>query len=216
MGRVGAPPRHCLNCFLATKDIVLPGHTDFWTTQQLVDMQKPWLERQYAVCYHGAFSHHLYDSIESAGPFDITAGMTRAALANLGKSDLPRVSVGGHLRPVREYYKRITDCQYCLVPKGVGFTNGRLMETFFSGCIPVILSDAMVVPFDNFLPWASFSMKLPMPRSTEDAIEIARYLMKLPTSIGLEMHQALIEHRCWFSYGPDTRPDCSPYEGVMH
>merc|ERR1719181_509268 len=103
--------------------------------------------------------------------------MTRAALASLKNSQLPRVSVGGHLRPVRAYYERITDCQYCFVPKGVGFTNGRLMETFFSGCVPVILSDAMVVPFDNFLPWPMFSLKLNMPRSEEDALAIVKYLL---------------------------------------
>merc|ERR1719247_3842383 len=106
--------------------------------------------------------------------------MTRAAMASLQNSKFERVSIGGHLRPVRQYYERITDCQYCLVPKGVGFTNGRLMETFFSGCIPVILSDAMVVPFDNFLPWPSFSMKLRMPRTEEDALNIVQYLMEVP------------------------------------
>ena len=46
------------------------------------------------------------------------------------------------------------ECRFCFVPKGVGFTNGRLMETFFTGCIPVILSDAMVVPFAEFLDWS--------------------------------------------------------------
>merc|ERR1712107_77973 len=111
----------------------------------------PWLERKHLMCYHGAFAHALYDDARSAAPFDTTAGMTRAAIATLQNSPDKRISVGGHLRPVRAYYEKITDCQYCLVPKGVGFTNGRLMETFFSGCIPVILSDAMIVPFDQFL-----------------------------------------------------------------
>merc|ERR1712060_1027230 len=86
-------------------------------------------------------------------------GATRAALRDLSGLDKLRLSIGGHLRPVRAYYERIVDCQFCLVPKGVGFTNGRLMESFFSGCIPVILSDAMVVPFQTFVDWPAFSIK---------------------------------------------------------
>lgn len=45
------------------------------------------------------------------------------------------------------YYERMGNCRFCLVPKGVGYTNGRLFETFFSGCIPVVLSDALRFPF---------------------------------------------------------------------
>merc|ERR1719424_159236 len=89
------------------------------------------------------------------------------------------------------------------------------MEAFFSGCVPVILSDAMVVPFDNFLPWLSFSLKLQQPLTEEDAVQMIRYLTDLPTSVGLPMHKALAEHRCWFDYGPLARPDCSPYEGIL-
>merc|ERR1712194_391754 len=37
----GAAPTHCLNCFLPLKDTVLPGHTDHWTTRQLVSLQRP-------------------------------------------------------------------------------------------------------------------------------------------------------------------------------
>lgn len=208
-------PRHCLTCFSGHKDVVLPGHTDHWTTRQLVALQRPWKEREHRVCYHGAFAHALYDDTSAAPPFDTTAGMTRAALAALGQARRPGVSIGGHLRPVRAYYERITNCQFCFVPKGVGFTNGRLMESFFSGCVPVILSDAMVVPFDQFLPWPSFSLKFPMPRSLKEAHAIVDHLESLPPDMGLRMHEALGEHRCWFDYGPDSRAACSPYEGVL-
>eukprot|EP00971_Amphidinium_carterae_P058206 1151168-Amphidinium_carterae.1 len=44
------------------------------------------------------------------------------------------------LRPLRRYYERVANCKFCFVPKGVGYTNGRLLEAFFAGCIPVILS----------------------------------------------------------------------------
>merc|ERR1712228_764863 len=117
---------------------------------------QPFLSRPYLACYHGAFEHALYDETHAAKPFNTSAGQVRAALSTLKDND--RLSVGGHLRPVRRYYERLGQCRFCFVPKGVGFTNGRLMEAFFTGCVPVILSDAMVVPFDDFLNWESFSI----------------------------------------------------------
>lgn len=51
------------------------------------------------------------------------------------------------MTPVSAYYERMGNCKFCLVPKGVGYTNGRLFESFFSGCIPIVLSDALRFPF---------------------------------------------------------------------
>ncbi|CAD7922389.1 unnamed protein product, partial [Amoebophrya sp. A120] len=38
-------------------------------------------------------------------------------------------------------------CKYCLVPRGLAAYTGRLYETFFSGCVPVSLSDHLEPPF---------------------------------------------------------------------
>merc|ERR1712039_782859 len=73
----------------------------------------------------------------------------------------------------------------------------------------------MVVPFDQFLPWPSFSIKLKMPKSADDANEIVTFLELLPTEDGLRMHELLGQHRCWFDYGPDVQDDCSPYVGLL-
>ena len=57
---------------------------------------------RYTGCYHGAFAHPLYDEATAPAPFNVTAGMTRAALLELARSGDPRLSVGPHLRPVRQ------------------------------------------------------------------------------------------------------------------
>ena len=55
------------------------------------------------------------------------------------------LAIGSHMVPVVKYYEKMGNCKFCLIPKGVGFTNGRVFETFFSGCIPVVLSDSAAV-----------------------------------------------------------------------
>eukprot|EP00927_Polykrikos_kofoidii_P065101 TRINITY_DN60897_c0_g1_i1.p1 TRINITY_DN60897_c0_g1~~TRINITY_DN60897_c0_g1_i1.p1 ORF type:complete len:577 (+),score=62.87 TRINITY_DN60897_c0_g1_i1:196-1926(+) len=214
-GDIAAPPRHCIDCFVPVKDVVLPGHTDHWTTRQMVELALPFESRPFLACYHGAFAHRLYDEAVSPPPFNRTAGQVREVLAWLAETGDGRLSVGHHLRPVRRYYERLGQCRFCLIPKGVGFTNGRLMETFFTGCVPVILSDAMVVPFDELLEWRSFSIKWPMMTTYAESLDLIEYLAKLPQEVSLDLHGQLLAHQCWFDYTTRHDERCSPYEGIM-
>ncbi|CAE7504815.1 IRX10 [Symbiodinium necroappetens] len=139
--------RHCVSCFDAWKDVVVPGHTDAWAMRKLREKGKPSTERRFRFCFHGAMRHDLYERTHAEGkPFNGSraADTRRQIQAFAGESD---ASIGPHITPLLDYYGRVGDCMFCLVPKGVGYTNGRLFEAFFAGCIPVILSDAMLVPF---------------------------------------------------------------------
>ncbi|CAE6940996.1 Mgat1 [Symbiodinium sp. CCMP2456] len=202
--------RHCVSCFDAWKDVVVPGHTDAWAMRKLREKGKPSTERRFRFCFHGAMRHDLYERTHAEGrPFNGSraADTRRQIQAFAGESD---ASIGPHITPLLDYYGRVGDCIFCLVPKGVGYTNGRLFEAFFAGCIPVILSDAMVVPFQAFLPWPDFSMKLPM----DDVARAVHLLRAMPSARIAQMQESLLENACWFDYYSQD-PSCSPYEGVL-
>ncbi|CAE7770600.1 GUT1 [Symbiodinium sp. KB8] len=202
--------RHCVSCFDAWKDVVVPGHTDAWAMRKLREKGKPSTERRFRFCFHGAMRHDLYERTHAEGkPFNGSraADTRRQIQAFAGESD---ASIGPHITPLLDYYGRVGDCMFCLVPKGVGYTNGRLFEAFFAGCIPVILSDAMVVPFQAFLPWPDFSMKLPM----DDVARAVHLLRAMPSARMAQMQESLLENACWFDYYSQD-PSCSPYEGVL-
>lgn len=200
---------HCTECFDTVKDLVVPGHTDLWAVLRLSERNLPTERRRYLFCYHGSFEHELYERTVAGPPFETSnAAETRRQIRNLVTQ--PGASIGGHITPVVEYYKRMGECSFCFVPKGVGFTNGRLFESFWSGCIPVILSDAMVVPFQNFVNWSEFSIKMPMG----DVAAVVAKLRTIPTDRIKRMKDSLEANACWFNfYSAD--PSCSPYEGVM-
>ncbi|CAJ1415357.1 unnamed protein product [Effrenium voratum] len=198
--------RHCTSCFDERKDVVVPGHTDLWAMRRLREQSRPAEHRRFLFCFHGALRHELYEKTHAEG-FNVSAAETRRQIRALASE--PDASIGPHITPLLDYYQRVGDCRFCLVPKGVGFTNGRLFEAFFAGCIPVILSDAMLVPF-GFLPWHEFSLKLPMG---DLAGAVAR-LRSLPLAKVQDMQEQLLAHACWFDYYSHD-PRCSPYQGLL-
>ncbi|CAL1166918.1 unnamed protein product [Cladocopium goreaui] len=202
------PYRHCTTCFDSWKDAVVPGHTDLWAMQRLREQSRPIEERRYRFCFHGALRHELYEKTHAGGPFNVSAAETRRQIRAMAGE--PDASIGPHITPVLDYYKRVGDCQFCLVPKGVGFTNGRLFEAFFSGCIPVILSDAMIVPFFSFVPWPEFSLKVPMG----DVAGAVSRLRSMPSATLKRMQESLHANACWFDYYSND-PTCSPYQGLL-
>lgn len=144
-------------------------------------VRKPYAEREHLFCFHGSLQHSLYEGTHAGRPFDtVRASDIRNAILNF--RNFPGASIGGHLVPVLKYYQQLGNCKFCLVPKGVGYTNGRLFESFHNGCIPVILSDALRLPFSEFLDWSLFSVRFPtaqvweLPKALQVLDELASSL----------------------------------------
>jgi hypothetical protein len=51
--------------------------------------------------------------------------------------------VVAHSGRTPQYAAMLTDARFCLVPRGLSPWTLRTYETFFSGCVPVIISDAV-------------------------------------------------------------------------
>lgn len=53
------------------------------------------------------------------------------------------------------------DSIFCMAPEGLHPNSNRPFEAMMAGCIPVIIADQFELPFENFLDWRAFSIKLP-------------------------------------------------------
>eukprot|EP00929_Paragymnodinium_shiwhaense_P120475 TRINITY_DN92425_c0_g1_i1.p1 TRINITY_DN92425_c0_g1~~TRINITY_DN92425_c0_g1_i1.p1 ORF type:complete len:586 (-),score=101.82 TRINITY_DN92425_c0_g1_i1:362-2119(-) len=176
--------------------VVIPSFIDGWRAGQLKAYNRPMRQRQVLACFMGLGVAKAYSMTENF----------RDKLRVL--TGLPGFAVG----PYQENYRMLMgDSVFCLVPKGVGTWSHRLYEAFLAGCVPVILSDDMLLPFPT-LPWTTFSVKWPM-RSV-DATIFPEHLRKLHASGRAEtMKEAVDRHACWFDYHSET-PGCSPLIGI--
>ena len=80
--------------------------------------------------------------------------------------------------------------------RGRGWWTVRLYEAFYAGCIPVLLSDEIDLPFD-FLNWETFSVKWPM----RDLEKLYEHLLALSKDAKLDaLHRQVRQVACWFDY----------------
>lgn len=100
---------------------------------------------------------------------------------------------------------------FCPVVAGLTAWTIHLYESFFFGCIPVILSDELTMPFQDLVDWPSLSMKV--PRST-NFTELYYKLKAIPTERLVSMRENLTRFSCWFDYS-DWEGDCSPLTALI-
>eukprot|EP00850_Spirogloea_muscicola_P019513 SM000192S04908 [mRNA] locus=s192:268840:274943:+ [translate_table: standard] len=59
----------------------------------------------------------------------------------------------------QDYDKQLSSSRFCGVFPGDGF-SARMEDAVMHGCIPVIVQDGIHLPFENFLDYASFSVRI--------------------------------------------------------
>ncbi|CAJ1376838.1 unnamed protein product [Effrenium voratum] len=187
----GAHCKHCYWCFTRWKDYVIPGFVEKWSVEKMQLLQKPHEERTYTACYHGADS-------DSLAIYLYANTTVRNDLQSL--RGRPGFSIGYRFSRITEYFERIGECHFCFAPKGLGYWSNRLYEVLFAGCIPVILSDHIGLPFDDFLDWPSFSLKWPMNQA---APALAEHLERLVANRKELVKDMLVKNRCWFDYNSE-------------
>jgi len=201
---------HCQDCFQPWKDLVVPPVTPLALTRRLLANSRPVDKRSLVMAWHGQHANAQDPEVQHA--YRITNETVRLSLLELG--NLPKVSIGG---PTPNYAAVLGDAQFCLCPKGASSYTSRVFEALFAGCIPVILSDEVRLPFDKLVDWEKFSIRWPMQKAN---MELYQYLTKLlsdrPEYV-LGLQQEVARARCWFDYfGFEEDPmACSPYLALL-
>eukprot|EP00438_Fugacium_kawagutii_P035902 Skav206059 [mRNA] locus=scaffold288:30525:31841:+ [translate_table: standard] len=189
------------SCFSPWKDAVIPGHIDMERFQRIASYNQPSSNRSFLFNFHGRLpvNHDYYEKVS-----------VRRALLQF--EHLPDVSVGGF---IEEYFEVMGSSHFCLVPEGTSSWTNHLYESFFAGCIPLILSDRYVLPFQDLIDWPSLSVRWP-----QDAVSLEMYVYVKDM---VENHRDLVEsmkkrvdaHACWFNFYVFDGP-CSPYKAILH
>ena len=196
---------HCGRpCHQPWKDIVIPGHTDYFRARRMRKWNLPTRNRDLMLVFHGR-----HPNIPSQlGAANYAANSVRRTIVEVFDEN-PRASVGGF---TDDFFERMGAAHFCLVPHGNSSWTNHLYNAFFAGCVPLLLSDNFEVPFEDVLDWTKFSMKWSQANITA---ELMTDLMRFSYQEIWQMREEVEAHRCWFDYALRESPDCSPYQGVM-
>ncbi|CAE7364285.1 BRIX1 [Symbiodinium natans] len=168
------------------KDIMIPGYIDRWRIDAMRRVNKPTHERGFLMVFHGNHpgNHGLYVTHKAQV-------RTRILESFAG---IPDCSVGG---PVPDFFQRMGRTHFCLVPRGSSAWTIHLYESFFFGCIPVIISDFLDVPFQNVIDWPALSIKWP---EDQVGLELLAYLRSFSLERIAQMKRRLEEAACFFDF----------------
>lgn len=169
--------------------------------ERIRSFNQPSSNRSLLFNFHGRLpvNHDYYEKV----------GVRRALLQF---AELPDVSVGGF---IEEYFEVMGKSHFCLVPEGTSSWTNHLYESFFAGCIPLILSDRYVLPFQDLIDWPSISIRWPQEAVSLEMYMYIKELVGKRRPLVEAIKQRVDEHACWFDFYRFDR-DCSPYRGVVH
>uniref|UniRef100_A0ACD5VNK7 Uncharacterized protein n=1 Tax=Avena sativa TaxID=4498 RepID=A0ACD5VNK7_AVESA len=114
------------------------------------------------------------------------------------------------------YVQHMKSSKYCICPMGYEVNSPRIVEAIYYECVPVIIADNFVLPFDDVLDWSAFSVVVPerdVPRLKEVLLEIpeSRYVAMQSNVRKVQRHFLwhvkpvkydifhMILHSVWFS-----------------
>ncbi|KAL2903078.1 hypothetical protein RDABS01_019707 [Bienertia sinuspersici] len=91
------------------------------------------------------------------------------------------------------YSQHMKSSKFCLCPMGYEVNSPRIVEAIYYECVPVIIADNFVLPFDDVLDWNAFSVTvaekdIPKLKEILEAIPLRRYQKMLRNLKMLQRH----------------------------
>jgi len=116
-------------------------------------VKKPAGTRRILASFQGVASHPVRSGLAS-----IADGKT--IVVNLVERSRHSGKINALKGRVDHAYERLLqNSEFAFVPRGDATFSYRLLEVMSFGCIPVILSDGWVLPFDRIVKWETFSLR---------------------------------------------------------
>ena len=171
------------------RDIIIPGHMGAARLADLLQHNLPMQERTWLAAYKGSaqgkpwriqvcaahgFSKraHMLLKLHNAHRWGPRFGEPFAlrhperncnAHAQLQVSELQAQHIG-LIGVEGDYAQLMGSARFCLVPRGQSAWTRRAFESFFSGCVPVLLSDHVELPFESSIDYSKMTVKWPGDR----------------------------------------------------
>ena len=147
--------------------------------------------RKYLASFQGVLSHPVraaLGKLHDGGKFQIR--IIEPARHDALKLD---ATIG---RTDEDYRQIMTNADFAFIPRGDALFSYRLLEAMSFGCIPIILSDNWVLPFDRLIDWSSCTLR---PREDE-VVACATLLKRLSDEEVLDRKKKVLQiYETYFS-----------------
>ncbi|XP_020251612.1 probable glycosyltransferase At5g03795 [Asparagus officinalis] len=94
------------------------------------------------------------------------------------------------------YIQHMKSSKFCICPMGYEVNSPRIVEAIYYECVPVIIADNFLLPFDEVLDWSAFSIVV----AEEDIPNLKDILLKVSHRKYVSMHEnvrRLKRHFLW-------------------
>jgi hypothetical protein len=161
-------------------------------------------EKEFAFVFRGNMNRMFVGGYVRRNLTQIVHRTTTAAILKSGSMLMKMV--GGELVTVAQapgtspyrYDDELASSRYCLVPRGDSASCRHLFNSIAAGCIPIIISDAIVLPFDKQIDWSLFSVRVPecMVLDPSEHDTMRKLLTKLADdAVYGQLHSQLLRYR---------------------
>ncbi|KAK1261349.1 putative glycosyltransferase [Acorus gramineus] len=91
------------------------------------------------------------------------------------------------------YTQHMKSSKFCICPMGYEVNSPRIVEAIYYECVPVIIADNFVLPFDEVLDWSAFSVvvaekDIPQLKDILSAISLKQYISMQTNIKRLQKH----------------------------
>eukprot|EP00899_Mesostigma_viride_P013090 jgi/Mesvir1/21782/Mv04178-RA.1 len=173
-------------CHIPGQDIVIPSNSFLYQMHEYNDIHKPFFKKSplferggvVRPAYWADPAHTTGEAPRRHPPFDTLLFFAGASgLPNSGPHSNTGIQYSHNVRQrvfqlfegapgvelsrrrVPDYAGALVGAKFCLAPSGAGF-GIRTIDAVIMGCVPVIVQDNVEQPFEDYLPYERFSVRL--------------------------------------------------------